>query len=151
MTDRVGVGIVEVITESLYDDPIVVFREYVQNSADALSLVENEQNKSDLLIDIWKSDKNLYFLDNGCGIDANSFKRKMSSIADSVKNRSENIGYKGIGRLSGLSYCRKLSFINIIDFQINSLSVHVSLQPFTFSVKIGLVEIFVNKWPPKPI
>ena len=33
---RVGSGIINVITESLYDNPIVVFREYVQNSVDSL-------------------------------------------------------------------------------------------------------------------
>ena len=33
--NKVGAGILNAITESLYDNPIVVFREYVQNSVDA--------------------------------------------------------------------------------------------------------------------
>ena len=33
---KVGAGILNIITESLYDNPIVVFREYVQNSMDSL-------------------------------------------------------------------------------------------------------------------
>ena len=32
----VGAGILNIITESLYDNPIVVFREYVQNSVDSI-------------------------------------------------------------------------------------------------------------------
>ena len=32
----VGAGILNIITESLYDNPIVVFREYVQNAIDAI-------------------------------------------------------------------------------------------------------------------
>ena len=34
MRGSVGASIVEIITESLYDKPIVIFREYVQNSAE---------------------------------------------------------------------------------------------------------------------
>ena len=34
-TEKVGAGILNIITESLYDKPIVVFREYVQNSVDS--------------------------------------------------------------------------------------------------------------------
>lgn len=33
----VGANIISIITESLYDKPVVVFREYVQNSIDAFS------------------------------------------------------------------------------------------------------------------
>jgi len=35
---NVGAGILNIITESLYDNPIVVFREYVQNSIDSINL-----------------------------------------------------------------------------------------------------------------
>lgn len=117
MRERVGASIVEIITESLYDKPIVVFREYVQNSADSLASVENCDDVSALSIQIWKDKNSLYFLDNGTGIPSAQFAEKMGNIAYSAKSREENIGYKGIGRLSGLSYCSKLVFVNILDFQ----------------------------------
>ena len=116
MQERVGANIVEIITESLYDKPIVVFREYVQNAADSLREAECNCRTQTLAIRIWKTDETLFFLDNGTGINPNDFADRMGTIANSAKSRSKNIGYKGIGRLSGLSYCNKLQFINIVDY-----------------------------------
>jgi len=117
MQERVGASIVEIITESLYDKPIVVFREYVQNAADSLREAEGDCSVESLAIRIWKKDETLFFLDNGTGISPNEFTNRMGTIANSAKSRSKNIGYKGIGRLSGLSYCDKLQFINIVDYE----------------------------------
>lgn len=120
MTKKVGAGIVEIITESLYDKPIVIFREYVQNSADSLSEAQNGTHAEGLQIEIWENNGSLFFLDNGVGISQNSFEEKMGNIAFSGKIKAKNIGYKGIGRLSGISYCNRLHFINILDYE-NSL------------------------------
>ena len=117
MQERVGASIVEIITESLYDKPIVVFREYVQNAADSLREAEYNCPAEKLAIRIWKADETLFFLDNGTGIKHGEFANRMGTIANSAKSRSKNIGYKGIGRLSGLSYCDKLRFINIVDYK----------------------------------
>ena len=125
MQERVGASIVEIITESLYDKPIVVFREYVQNSADSLNIAESCSHSPDLAIKIWKSEISLYFLDNGIGIAPEKFLMTMSSIANSGKIRNKNIGYKGIGRLSGLSYCEKLTFINIVDYKQNHFQTYI--------------------------
>lgn len=117
MNEQVGASIVEIITESLYDKPIVVFREYAQNSADSLTIAERDYAAADLSLNIWRTQNNaLCFLDNGIGIKENEFAARMSSIAHSPKSRREHIGYKGIGRLSGLSYCKKLIFVNILDY-----------------------------------
>lgn len=116
MKGTVGASIVSIITESLYDKPIVVFREYIQNAADALDKANAIENSEDYSAQIWADGDNLFFLDNGTGIKSDKFKEKMTRIADSGKNKVENIGYKGIGRLSGIPYCKKLCFINIIDY-----------------------------------
>lgn len=121
MTDyNVGASILNIITESLYDRPIVVFREYVQNSADSFRKTPSIKN---LKSNIWNDDKNLYFLDNGNGISERYFENEMVSIASSGKNRISNIGYKGIGRLSGLSYCEKLEFVNIRSFKNQQIQI----------------------------
>lgn len=112
---KVGASILNIITESLYDRPIVVFREYVQNSIDSFIAID-DRKPSELFCNIYTKDKDLYFFDNGNGILENEFLDKMKSIAFSGKNRINNIGYKGIGRLSGISYCKKISFVNIVDF-----------------------------------
>lgn len=116
MKGTVGASIVSIITESLYDKPIIVFREYIQNAADALENAKQNRASDILSAHIWIDNNSLFFLDNGTGIGPTEFETKMTSIASSGKIKTENIGYKGIGRLSGLSYCNNLTFINIIDY-----------------------------------
>ena len=125
----IGASIINIITESLYDKPIVVFREYVQNSIDAFS--KEPEYTNDFLVDIsvleqpLKEDTvvgqnkkyNVFFLDNGSGIAEEVFLDKMRDIAKSEKKKEKDMGYKGIGRLSGISYCERLSFINILDYK----------------------------------
>lgn len=111
---NVGAGILNIITESLYDNPIVVFREYVQNSID--SILKNEINREKCEIRMWLDNATLFFLDNGMGIEESKFKDKMIDIGASSKKKQSNLGYKGIGRLSGVPYCKKLIFVNIINY-----------------------------------
>ena len=111
----IGARILNIITESLYGQPEVVFREYVQNSIDAFrkdSTIDKSVYKSIIYID----GDDLYFLDNGSGIKKEEFLHEMSGIAISHKRQADDIGYKGIGRLSGISYCEKLQFVNICNF-----------------------------------
>jgi molecular chaperone HtpG len=113
-SSNVGAGILNIVTESLYDEPIVVFREYVQNAVDSFSRMENAELAC---CEIWAEERSLYFLDNGMGVDENSFFNAMTELAYSQKDRIRNIGYKGIGRMSGLPYCESLTFINILSFK----------------------------------
>lgn len=111
---NVGAGVLGIITESLYDNPIVVFREYVQNSIDSIFKMDGYLSRC--AIKIWSSNNNLYFLDNGKGIEFESFATTMIKIGASQKVKHKNLGYKGIGRLSGVPYCKRLKFINIYDY-----------------------------------
>lgn len=112
---KVGAGILNVITESLYDKPIVVFREYVQNSVDSFFKVND--NKEELCSQICFDGESLFFLDNGVGIEKDEFLGKMKDIGGSGKNKTVNIGYKGIGRLSGIPYCKEMVFVNICSYR----------------------------------
>lgn len=118
----VGAGILSIITESLYDNPIVVFREYVQNSIDSIYRHTGDMDKYE--IKIWNVDNNLFFLDNGKGIDKEKFKEEMIKIGDSAKKKQRNLGYKGIGRLSGVPYCKELVFVNIYDYASGKAQIY---------------------------
>ncbi|MCQ4742934.1 ATP-binding protein [Blautia producta] len=125
-TKTVGAGILNIITESLYDKPIVVFREYVQNAVDSFfKSMGTAITKEDLFCKIWYENGNLYFLDNGNGIIENKFEDEMKHIAYSHKKRTLNMGYKGIGRLSGISYCEKLVFVNIVNYRDKKYQTYV--------------------------
>lgn len=117
----VGAGILNIITESLYDNPIVVFREYVQNAVDSIF---KEDCKDDYEIKIWFNGNDLCFLDNGRGIDTQDFNDEMVKIGNSSKTKTRNLGYKGIGRLSGVPYCKKLTFINISNYASKELQYY---------------------------
>ena len=121
LDNNVGAGILSIITESLYDNPIVVFREYVQNSMDSLLKEENASNGK---IKIWTTDKDLFFFDNGRGISIDRFYNEMITIGGSTKKKHRNLGYKGIGRLSGVPYCEKLIFINIYDYKNKKIQIY---------------------------
>ena len=134
---KVGSGIINVITESLYDKPIVVFREYVQNSVDSLFKSDRVDEKD---IRIFYEENTLYFADCGDGIEKELFDIQMGGIAHSGKLKQKNLGYKGIGRLSGLPYCECLKFINIIDYSKNEFQ-HYYLDGKKYSEEKNSEEV----------
>lgn len=112
----IGRDVLETLTSSLYEDPIIIFREYVQNSLDAFNIAtEDTSLKFDgfcVNIDIDQKNKDIVIKDNGYGIKDN-FSIIMLRLGDSDKLGSKgNIGFRGIGRLSGLLFCSRLTFEN---------------------------------------
>lgn len=115
----IGKELLETITTALYEDPIILFREYVQNSVDAYKFAVKEDGKVPLSnfcvsIDIDKTERKIVIKDNGYGIYTNQeFQEKMISFANSRKqDRSLYIGFRGIGRISAMPFCGTLTFIN---------------------------------------
>lgn len=114
---RTGARLLETLTSALYADPIVVFREYVQNAVDSFSSSSKDRIfKVDITIDFERN--RIVIHDNGDGIPQEKFNERMRSLGKSPKEGCENtIGFRGIGRLAGLSFCKKLHFINWADPQ----------------------------------
>jgi molecular chaperone HtpG len=98
----------------MYQDSKVIYREYIQNACDQI----DKAVKADILcpgegkIEIWLDyDKRIISIeDNATGISATAFEQTLGNIADSDKKISEDKGFRGIGRLCGLAYCRSLVF-----------------------------------------
>lgn len=111
-----GKNILENLTTAMYSERRVMFREYIQNSCDAIDsavkkrILSYEQARIDITIN--KEERYIEISDNGSGIPASEFERVLSDIANSDKNRSEDKGFRGIGRLCGLAYCTQLQFIS---------------------------------------
>ena len=102
----VGFELLDTITTALYEDPIVIFREYVQNSLDCQN---RSSKKITVKIDIDKDTKSITIVDNGPGIPSPEFLQTMLDISRSKKTTAD-IGFRGIGRLSALPFCEKLMF-----------------------------------------
>jgi len=116
---KVGKSVLETITVALYENPIILFREYVQNSLDAYNRARDDGEKivKDLhvAINIDEKCKKIVITDNGYGIETEVlFNDRMLSIGGSDKARdiTKYIGFRGIGRISGLPFCEKLTFRN---------------------------------------
>lgn len=111
-----GKNILENITTGMYNDSWVVYREYVQNSCDAIDaalhagIVDTKDASIDIKIS--SSRREIRIRDNGIGINKENFVRVLSDIANSDKRRAVDKGFRGIGRLCGLAYCNELKFIS---------------------------------------
>lgn len=110
----IGKNVIENLTTAMYEDLRIIYREYIQNSADSIDkaiqtgLLNSGEARIEIEIDADK--RYVSVRDNGTGIPCDDFVRKMSSIADSTKDRTEDKGFRGIGRLGGISSCKTLKF-----------------------------------------
>jgi molecular chaperone HtpG len=111
-----GKNILENLTTAMYSDSRVMFREYIQNSCDAIraavntGVISREEGRID--IEIKYDERSIEIIDNGGGVPKTDFERVLGDIANSDKSRSEDMGFRGIGRLCGLAYCSELRFIS---------------------------------------
>ena len=110
----IGKHTLESLTTGMYADPYVVFREYIQNAADAIdnavrqSLLTSDSAK--IVIHLSPAEKSIIISDNGTGIRADEAEQTLISIGNSKKTSEFDRGFRGIGRLAALGYCSKLTF-----------------------------------------
>lgn len=112
---EVGKHILDTLTVGMYADNRIIFREYIQNAADAIDkavaegiLASRDEGRIDITID--PETREIRIRDNGIGI----LRKNVSQVLDigrSQKTYEENRGFRGIGRLGGLAYCKELQFI----------------------------------------
>lgn len=106
---RIGKDVVELLTSGMYVSPISIFREYVQNAADAIDALEDPATGK-VSIDFDHQARSVVVRDNGTGIRANDALNVLLAIGGSGKRGTTARGFRGVGRLSGLAYCRELEF-----------------------------------------
>lgn len=112
---RIGKNVIETLTMGMYRDPFNIYREYVQNAADAIDkAVKNgiyqNINEGNIFINIDTEKRQIIIEDEGTGIESNKVLKTLGSIAESQKDRTREKGFRGIGRLGGLGYCERLTF-----------------------------------------
>ncbi len=100
LSTLVGGNILSLITAGMYDDPLAIYREYIQNSADAFSSV-NQVGRVDINID--PATRSIRIRDNGPGLSRAEAIRALVVVANSDKTHGVDRGFRGIGRLSGLA------------------------------------------------
>ena len=109
-----GKNVIETLSEGMYDNPLFLYREYVQNAADAIDAAIEagvlEKDEGQIQISIDSDKRQVVFLDNGIGIAKRNVPAMLANIGNSQKDRLKNKGFRGIGRLGGLGYCRIVRF-----------------------------------------
>lgn len=113
-TPIIGRHLLDTITTGMYSNPYCIFREYIQNSADAIdkAVLEGtlEKRKGEIRITLEPQEKTITILDNGCGVPSVQAKQTLMSIGNSGKHNTRERGFRGIGRLGGTAYCNTLVF-----------------------------------------
>jgi len=116
VTEEVVVGkdLLELLAGAMYADPLTIYREYIQNSADAIDLVRERGLSTDdplgVVITLDRTLRSIFIRDNGASIPRREFVRRLTAIGASGKRGKGLRGFRGVGRLSGLGYCQELVF-----------------------------------------
>lgn len=111
---KIGKNILENLTTGMYSDSKVAYREYVQNACDQIDkaidsgIVAPELAEVAIFIDQKK--RYISIEDNATGVREKDFVAQLGDIANSDKKIGVDKGFRGIGRLCGLAYCRTLVF-----------------------------------------
>ena len=110
----IGKQIIDILTAGMYNQSLMIIREYIQNSVDAIDdavnagLLRHKDGKVNIKID--GSHRNLRIEDNGIGVPNDQVVKILCSLGCSNKNHNVSRGFRGIGRLGGIGYCKHLQF-----------------------------------------
>lgn len=116
MNEKIIIGkhTLESLTSGMYSDPYVVFREYIQNSADSIDTAIKrgilKSGEDQIIVQLRPIEQEIIIRDNGTGIACNEVEKVLISIGNSKKTSDTSRGFRGIGRLAALSYCKQLIF-----------------------------------------
>ena len=111
----VGKDFLELISISMYVEPLSMYREYIQNATDSIDqAVENgllsDICQGEIRVTISQSERSVTVRDNGQGISSRKFAKTMLSFGASEKRGTKARGFRGVGRFAGLGYCQQLTF-----------------------------------------
>ena len=105
----IGAGIFGLVTAGMYDNPLAIYREYVQNSTDAIAgMAVSEGGKVVITVD--PSERRVKIWDNGPGLSYDDCLQQLMPIGRSNKQMGSDRGFRGIGRLAGLAFAETVTF-----------------------------------------
>jgi len=111
----IGKDVLELLSSSMYKEPLTIYREYIQNAADAIDEacstgILDPEHEARIEIHLDPARRKIRIRDNGIGINCKEFFPRMTAFGASKKRGSEARGFRGIGRLAGLGVCQELIF-----------------------------------------
>lgn len=110
---RAGKKLLKICMGDIYPNPMVVYREYVQNSCDSLQLAAKnglfDNNNIKKIVSITINSDSITIHDRGMGVRMDDVVTCLIDLSFSQKN-GDSIGRYGIGRLTGAKYCDEVIF-----------------------------------------
>jgi Histidine kinase-, DNA gyrase B-, and HSP90-like ATPase len=112
---RIGKDVMELVTSGMYVSPTTIFREYVQNAADSVDVARSSglltaRKRGRVEVTFDQAARSVLVRDDGVGVKSHDAIPALLAIGASAKRGSTSRGFRGVGRLSGLAYCRELEF-----------------------------------------
>ena len=104
-----GAGLLGLVTTGMYDSPLSMYREYIQNAADAIAGTELHENAR-VALEINVSERRVRIRDNGPGLSHDEALERLLPIGRSDKTLGVDRGFRGVGRLAGLAFAKTVSF-----------------------------------------
>ena len=109
MSALIGAGLLGIVTTGMYDAPLSMYREYIQNSADALAGNGNTREaRVEIAIDV--TERRVRIRDNGPGLSYEDALDRLLPIGRSNKKLGIDRGFRGIGRLAALPFAETVAF-----------------------------------------
>lgn len=102
--------IIKALAGGLYPNKFHVIREYIQNSFDAIVSWKTTSDDKNVDIKITVQKPSIFIFDNGVGMDRYTL-NEYRKVGFSKKVVGEYVGFRGIGKLSGISVAKKLIVI----------------------------------------
>lgn len=115
----IGKDILELLSTSMYVDPMTIYREYLQNATDSIDqaraagVLPASGGQVDITVDA--AARTIRIRDDGLSVGGRDFVERLSNLGASRKRGTSARGFRGVGRLAGLGYCQELIFRGRVD------------------------------------
>lgn len=125
-----GASLLGLITTGIYDDPLSIYREYIQNAADAAES-SDYAGKTSVAIAVDPAERYIRIRDDGPGLSRSEVYQNLLPIGRSDKRLGRDRGFRGVGRLVGLAFAKTISFTTrtIQDQSVTRVTWHRDRLP----------------------
>ena len=140
-----GAGLLGLVTTGMYDNPLSMYREYVQNATDAVAeggfLVTP---RVEIALDV--VERRIRIQDNGPGLTREDALERLLPIGRSNKTLGIDRGFRGVGRLAGLAFAKTVTFTTRAcgDQSVTRITWHSDRLPELTSTELELEQAILD-------
>lgn len=108
---RAGMYLLDSLTIGMYNDPLIIYREYIQNAVDSIDMTLDQPNETfEVKISIEPGNRKITIHDNAMGLSSALAEDVLTSVGSSDKAFGKLRGFRGIGRLGGIAFSNRAVF-----------------------------------------